>query len=230
MCGRFVSTVSSPELEALFFAQHPEKHVDPNYNVAPSGEVYGVIATATSAVRKVEVLRWGLQPSWNQRDATSPKFINARIETVDTKPAFAEAFAHRRCIIPADGFYEWQGAGRKSKRRPMYIYRSDRSPIFMAGVWNRSSRNDRPSFAILTTEANTFMSKIHGRMPAVLQAAACDEWLSVENSDARQLKVIAMSGSKDSLDAHYVDAKVGNTRRSGPDLISPVPAGTLWDE
>ena len=74
------------------------------------------------------------------------------------------------------------------------------------------------------------MSKIHGRMPAVLQAAACDEWLSVENSDARQLKVIAMSGSKDSLDAHYVDAKVGNTRRSGPDLISPVPAGTLWDE
>ena len=111
MCGRFVSTVSSPELEVLFFARHPDKHLDPNYNVAPSGEVYGVIATETSAARQVEVLRWGLELSWSRRDPTSPTPINARIETVDIKPAFAEAFAHRRCIIPADGFFEWQGAG-----------------------------------------------------------------------------------------------------------------------
>jgi len=229
VCGRFVSTASSPELGTLFSARIPTRTLEPSYNVAPSDEAYAIVSNRASEAHCVQVMRWGLRPAWSEPAPRPQTIINARLESVDTKPTFAEAFSHRRCVIPADGFFEWEGTGKKSARRPMYIYRSDGTQLLMAGAWERSSVDNTLSFAILTMEANSFMSDIHHRMPVTLTEAACDQWLDHENFDAQHLKELAMSGIHNSMDAHYVDPKVGNPRHQGPDLISPVPAGTLWE-
>ena len=229
MCGRFASTASLPELGTLFSASTPTRTVEPSYNVAPSGEVYAIAAQRESKGHFVQVMRWGLRPNWSQPAPKPQMIINARLETVDEKPMFAEAFIHRRCIIPADGFYEWKGSGGKNERRPMYIYRPDGGLLLMAGAWERSRIDDTLSFVILTTKANSFMSNIHHRMPVTLSEAACDEWLSHENFDAQRLKELGVSESDSALGAHYVDPKVGNPRQQGVDLIAPVPAGTLWE-
>ena len=229
MCGRFVSTASLPELGTLFSAERATRTLEPSYNVAPSDEAYAIVSNSEPKDHSVQVMRWGLRPGWSEPGSRPQAIINARLESVDSKPTFVEAFTHRRCIIPADGFFEWEGSGKKSKRRPMYIYRSDGAHLFMAGAWERSPVDDTLSFVILTMEANSFMSNIHHRMPVTLSEAGCDEWLNHENFDAQDLKQLAISGSRDALGAHYVDPKVGNPKNQGAELISPVPTGTLWD-
>ena len=196
--------------------------------MAPSDEAYVIVSNSESKDHSVQVMRWGLRPGWS-RPGPTQTIINARLESVDAKPTFVEAFTHRRCIIPADGFFEWNGSRQKNRRRPMYIYRADGARLSMAGSWERSPVDDTLSFVILTTEANSFMSNIHHRMPVALTEAGCDEWLNHENFDAQRLRELAISGSCNALGAHYVDPKVGNPRNQGSDLISPVPVGTLWE-
>jgi len=228
VCGRFVSTTSVSKLETLFSTQPSSRNLSPSYNVAPSAEVYGVVAAAGSRERRIEVFQWGLDPKWQTADSTSSTLINARFETVDVKPTFSDAFKHRRCLVPADGFYEWQGAQKRTRRRPFYIYKSDHAQLAMAGIWEPGPSKGQASVVILTRESDIFMSKIHNRMPLTLNTSLWDEWLDPTMDDAGALKRLVMSESTEVFDAHQVDPKVGNPQHDRPENVAPVPADTLW--
>lgn len=234
MCGRFAATSPGDELAAMFKVQTPGHHLGANYNVSPATDVYGVCidngGEEQAFERKIEVFSWGLTAKWSQPNSRQKRLINARAETVDTKTSFAQAFRSRRCIIPADGFYEWKATdasdGKKVAKQPMYIFRSDREILCMAGIWEsrpeQSGETQTISFAILTTAANRFMSDIHDRMPVVLPQSAWDEWLDPRNSDVARLKQMLLPAPGALFEAHPVDAKVGNPRNNGPELIAPL--------
>lgn len=227
MCGRFVSTAPISKLATLFSTQPSSHDLPASYNVAPSAQVYGVVAAGASRERDIEVFRWGLDLKWQNAESPSSMLINARFETVDVKPTFSEAFKHRRCLVPADGFFEWQGASKRT-RRPFYIYKSDHAQLAMAGIWEPGPSKGRASVVILTRESDAFMSKIHNRMPLTLNASLWDEWLDPTMDDVGALKRSIMSEPAETFDAHQVDLKVGNPRNDQPENISPVPADTLW--
>ena len=236
MCGRFVASASVGELAHLFDAETSNDDLGPSYNVSPSSEVYGVYvgraADEQRAKRRIEAFSWGLLPMWKQAKSRQKLLINARAETVDSKVSFAQAFTRRRCIIPADGFYEWTVTGSiaaKNKKQPMFIFRSDRQPLCMAGIWEShqtpGAENPTVSFAILTTEANSFMSEIHDRMPVILPRSSWDEWLDPLHSDVTRLKELLVPAPDSLFEAHPVDLKVGNPRNNSPELITQMPHG-----
>ena len=234
MCGRFVATAPAHELATLFEAEIPDQGLEANYNVAPSAEAYGVLVRGGDCdhkgERRIKVFSWGFLPKWNQPNSRQKRLINARAETVDTKVSFAKAFLSRRCIIPADGFYEWMvmgsSEGKKLKKQPMFIFRSDQEPLCMAGIWDSrrvpGGGSDELLFTVLTTEANEFMSKIHDRMPVVLPQSVWNSWLDPQNSDISSLKQMLIPAPSGLFEAHRVDPKVGNPRNHGPELIAPL--------
>lgn len=240
MCGRFVAAASAHELAGLFEADIADGNLAPNYNVAPSAEVYATFVDGRATDRKdelcIEVFSWGFLPKWTHLKSRQKRLINARAETVDTKVSFADAFASRRCIIPANGFYEWkvlnsQGE-EKRKKQPMFISRSDQELLCMAGVWEsrrvEGSEKDELSFTILTTEANGFLSNIHHRMPVVLPKSTWNEWLDPQNSDIAGLKQILRPAPSALFEAHRVDPKVGNARHKGPELMAPLTQDSMF--
>lgn len=234
MCGRFVATAPAQELTALFEARMPDQDLDPNYNVAPSAEAYGIFVDGgvreRRGERRLEVFSWGFLSKWNRPDSRQKRWINARAETVDSKASFAEAFASRRCIIPAEGFYEWKvtdsSEEKKHKKQPMFISRSDEELLCMAGIWEswrvQGAERNVLSFAILTTKANGFISDIHDRMPVVLPESAWNKWLDPHNTDVAGLKQMMLPAPSALFQAHCVNAQVGNPRNQGPDLIAPL--------
>ncbi len=228
MCGRFVSTAPVSKLESLFSTQPSGQELAPSYNVAPSAEVYGIVASRDFGERKIGIFRWGLSSKWNNTKSSSPTLINARFETVDLKPTFSDAFKYRRCLVPADGFFEWQTGSKRTRRQPFYIYKSDHTQMAMAGIWEPGSTKSLASLVILTRESNSFMSNIHDRMPVTLPASLWSEWLDPTMNNAGAVKRSVMNESTDPLGAHYVDAKVGNPQHDRPENVTAVPAGTLW--
>jgi len=216
------------KLETLFSTQPSNHDLPPSYNVAPTTEVYGVVATDGSREREIEVFRWGIEPKWQNTESTSSRLINARFETVDVKPTFSDAFKHRRCLVPADGFFEWQRRSKPARRRPFYIYKSDHAQLAMAGIWEPGPSKGQGSVAILTRESDTFMSNIHNRMPLTLTTSLWDEWLDPTIDDAQALKHLVMSEPAETFDAHQVDPKIGNPQHDRPENIAPIPADTLW--
>lgn len=247
MCGRFVSASPPDELSKYFGAAPPEALLPENYNVAPTVDIYGLIAqadadtddpgpspdaTATTAnVRRLETFHWGLIPMWAKEQKVGYRMINARAETVATKNSFRSAFKRRRCLIPATGFYEWKVVGTdekgKPRKQPFFIHRPDGEPLAMAGLWERWRGPDKDwdealhSATIITTEANRFMSDIHDRMPVFLPPSAWDEWLDPANDDVADLERLLVPAGEGLLDAHAVDPKVGNVRNRGPELVEP---------
>lgn len=178
MCGRFSLTTPLEALRALF--GFPEQsNLAPRANIAPTQEVSAVVAQAGE--RHLTALRWGLIPSWAKERAIGAKMINARSETVGDKPAFRQAFARRRCLIPADGFYEWQAAAQGPKQ-PYRIEFKQRPPFAFAGLWESwrdpASGETVKSCTILTTSATNALAWLHERMPVVLEPAAFDLWLA----------------------------------------------------
>ena len=228
MCGRFVSTAPMSRLETVFSTQPSNHDLTPSYNVAPSAEVHGVVATGDSWERTIEIFRWGLDLKWQNAESPSPLLINARFETVDVKPTFSEAFKYRRCLVPADGFFEWQGRPKRAPQRPFYIHKSNHEQLAMAGIWEPGPLEGRASVVILTRESDTFMSDIHNRMPLTLTTSVWDDWLDPAMSDIGALKHLIMRQSTEALDAHQVDPKVGNPQYDRPENILPVPTDTLW--
>ncbi|MDG2023502.1 MAG: SOS response-associated peptidase [Actinomycetota bacterium] len=240
MCGRFVAAASANELTGLFEADIGDDDVAPNYNVAPSAEVYATFVDDGASDRKdgrrIEVFSWGFLPKWAQSKSSQKRLINARAETVDTKASFADAFASRRCIIPASGFYEWKVVNspgeKKRKKQPMFIFRSDQELLCMAGVWERQrvegTARYELSFTILTTEANEFLSNIHHRMPVVLPQSTWVEWLDPQNSDIAGLKQILRPAPSALFEAHRVNPKVGNPRHNGPELTAPLAQDSMF--
>jgi putative SOS response-associated peptidase YedK len=243
MCGRFASARKRVELLEEFGVQRDrvDADLDPDYNVAPTKKVYAVLTRHAShgddgpaepdapAERQLRVVRWGLVPYWAKDPAIGSRMINARAETIAEKPAFRRAFTRRRCLLPADGFYEWQQVldGDKKRKQPHYIYRADGGVLAFAGLYELWRDPSVPedhegswlwTTTIITTSAQDEVGRIHDRMPMVIESAAWQDWLDPDNTDAadvRRLLVPAVSGG---LTSHPVSTVVNNVRNNGPQL------------
>lgn len=230
MCGRYVSASPPDELARYFSATLPEETIEESYNVAPTTSVYAVRSFEGS--RALTSMRWGLVPFWAKDVKIGSKMINARSETAPSKPAFRRAFAKRRCILPADGFYEWQKVAGQQTKQPFFIHRDDDEPLAFAGLYEDwypkdEDGNDIPdadpltSCTILTTEANEAMAAIHDRMPVMLPPRVWGEWLD-EATDASYLRSLLVPAPASLLRMRPIATAVNNVRNNGPELIDPV--------
>jgi putative SOS response-associated peptidase YedK len=245
MCGRFVSARKRLELLEEFsverdrVADGPDTEPDPDYNVAPTKRVYAIMdrhdRDDSPAGRELRVVRWGLVPSWAKDASGGGRLINARAETVAVKPAFRRAFAKRRCILPADGYYEWQAVSEQGKQRkqPYYIYRQDGGALAFAGIYELWRDEALPAdherawlwtAAIITTQATDDVGQIHDRMPMVIAQDHWADWLDPDNSDPGQLQAAMLPAMAGGLTSHPVSTAVNFVRNNGPELIMPLAA------
>jgi len=247
MCGRFVS-VSSPQLLVARFGVE-ESAIDerePDYNVTPRAIVPVVRERRPPkgadgpTTRALSMLRWGLVPSWAESTAIGDKLINARAETITEKAAYKRAFARRRCIIPADAFYEWRPSKRTSgagpPRQPYLVHRRDGEPMAFAGLWeiwrDRAVADDDPdawvrSCVIVTTRANAVLEPIHARMPVVLDEAVWDQWLDPATDDLAALEAMLQPAPDDWLELYPVSTRVNTPVNNDADLVRRVEPDTL---
>lgn len=232
MCGRFTST-SQPSLLAERFRADPsavEGH-QPSWNVAPATDIL-VITASEDGARRLRSLRWGLVPKWAKDDSAKSQLVNLRAETASSKPTFKRLLARQRCIIPADGFYEWQDMGKGRRKQPIYIVARDQQPLALAGLWETwhdkgagagEDKGERLwSCTILTTTPNKLMAAIHDRMPVILPPESWDAWLDPANTDADELAKLLVPAPDDLLMAWPVDSAVGNVRNNRPELVEPL--------
>jgi len=186
------------------------------YNVAPTQQVVAVRRHPDAENRKLVLLRWGLIPHWADDPSIGNRMINARAETVAGKPAFRQAFKKRRCLVVADGFYEWKKTD--GKKQPYYIRLKDDRPFGFAGLWERWSREGEEiqSCTIITPEPNELMKTIHNRMPVIVQPNDHDRWLDPEFEDRKSLQQILRRYPADLLEAYPVNTLVNNPRNDAP--------------
>ena len=220
MCGRYASARDARDLASAFETEEPEQTIPPSWNVAPTDPVHAVLQRGGR--RLLTVLRWGLVPSWAQDAKGAARRINARSETVADKPAFRAAYARRRCLVPADGYYEWQVDG--TRKQPWFLSSRDGAPLAMAGVyevWRGPDGAPLWTCAVLTTAAADELGHIHDRTPLLVPRSDWARWLDPAREDPGPgLLVPAVSGF---LDAWPVGSAVGNVRNDGPELARPVP-------
>ena len=221
MCGRYTITITADSArEDLGLTGMPEGY-QPRYNVAPTQPV-AIVADAEE--RKAEWMRWGLIPPWAKDASIGSRLINARSETLIEKPSFRNAFAKRRCLILADGFYEWQKSGTPGVRpQPYYFKRADGKPFAFAGVWEnwRSPEGEAVrSCALITTRANKLVKPVHERMPVMLSGV--DMWAWLEETDTGFLMALLHPYPEEEMTAFPVSTQVNQTRLDVPDLIQPV--------
>lgn len=236
MCGRFVSSSPPQRIAEHFGADLETEPLRESYNVAPTNDVYGVVADADGH-RAVQSFRWGLLPSWAKEASVGSRMINARSETAAEKPAFRSSFARRRCIVPMDGFYEWTAGGPggpltkagKPAKRPFFIRRTDGEPLAVAAIWTAwhdpQADDDAPwlhTVAVLTTGANATMAPLHDRMPAILPRAVWGAWLDPTNHNTGMLSGLLVPARDDLLEVHEVSTAVNNVRNKGVELIAGV--------
>jgi len=223
MCGRFVQS-QVPNAYAEFFGVDEVKTEDlaPSYNVAPTDSVYAIAAHEDR--RLLGSFRWGLLPWWAKDRKMAARNINARAETVASKPAFRDSFANRRCLIPADGFYEWQP--REKGKLPHYIYGSGGDPLALAGLWaswRDGETGERvPTCTIITGEPNDLVSPLHDRMPVILPSAAWDRWLDPQVDDVASLQAMLGVYPSSDLAFHPVSTLVNKVQNNVPELIAPL--------
>jgi putative SOS response-associated peptidase YedK len=225
MCGRYTLDVSGDAL-----ARHVGLDSAPDvsrFNIAPSQEVPVVRVPSLNASKRISELQWGLVPFWADDTSFGHNLINARSETASEKPSFRDAFAKRRCVVPASGFYEWHEPEGDGPKQPYYIHPAD-EPIFgFAGLWERwtdDSTGERlESFTILTGEPNDRVADIHDRMPVVLSPDDYDFWMDPAIKDQSALQeLVDRVHPVDRLDAHPVDTRVNNPDYDAPDCIEPM--------
>jgi|SRR5215472_4822286 len=242
MCGRFASARKRQELLEEFRIERDRvtEALQPDYNVAPTKPVYTVLtrgkrgADSEDVARELRVMRWGLVPSWAKDPSIGSRMINARAETVDSKPSFRRAFARRRCLLPADGFYEWlkveeQG---KARKQPYFIHPADGGILAFAGLYelwrDKSLPDDHPqawlwTTVIITTRAEDEVGRIHDRMPMVIEPARWGDWLDPANADSSQLHALLAPAASGMLASYPVSTLVNSVRNNGPALIEPLP-------
>jgi putative SOS response-associated peptidase YedK len=252
MCGRYASARKRIELLEEFSVQRDEtaEPLKPDYNVAPTKPVYAVLDRAErpardedaggrggpdpgTVARELRVMRWGLVPFWAKDVKIGSRMINARAETVAEKPAFRRAFAKRRCLLPADGYYEWQQLPGEPKQ-PIYISRSDGQPLAFAGLyelWRDPAVESRDEDAwlwtttIITTSAPDELGMIHDRMPMIIDPASWGDWLDPANGDVADLQSLLTPAMVGDLTTWPVSTEVNSVRHNGPQLVEPVGRG-----
>ena len=230
MCGRFVSSSPPDELAKYFDVEAvAESVLEPSFNVAPSQDVYVVVETG--GLRRLDTFHWGLVPFWAKDPSTGNKMINARVESIAGKSAYRRSFQKRRCIIPADGFYEWKKVPGQKAKQPYFIHRVDGEPMAFAGLWEiwrppeDTERTSDPlrSCTIITGKPNEKIAEIHDRMPVMLPPSAWDAWLDRDNGDLEALGKLLVPVPASLLDLHPVSRAVNNVQDNGPELIDAVP-------
>jgi putative SOS response-associated peptidase YedK len=226
MCGRFSSTSQLQFLLEQFRAEPMgvEGH-QPSWNVAPASDILVVTASPDGA-RQLRELRWGLVPRWAKDPSGANRMINLRAETVREKKGWKSTLARKRCIIPIDGFYEWQDQGKGQRKQPFYITSRDFTPLALAGLWatwrDPDSGEELFTCTILTTSANDLMEPVHHRMPVILAAEDWDAWLDPENTDTEELAKLLAPAPEEMLTLWPVDPAVGNVRNNRPELQEPL--------
>lgn len=244
MCGRYASSRSPDDLVEEFEIERVEtreKVLEPDYNVAPTKDVYAVLTRAhrgePTPHRSLRVVRWGLVPSWAKDPAIGNRMINARLETAATKPAFRRAFSRRRCLIPADGYYEWytpepRPDGGKPRKQPFFIRRPDGASLAMAGLYEfwkpaQADADDAEAWlttmALLTTSAPDDTGRIHDRAPLTIDPADYDAWLDPSVTDPSDVVGLLAPAAPGPLEAYPVSTAVNNVRNNGPALTEPLP-------
>lgn len=223
MCGRFVQALD-PADYADYFGAEPaiSESLAPSYNVAPTKQVYAV--AEHDGRRMLGTFRWGLVPWWAEDPGIGSRHINARAETLAERPAFKDSFLHKRCIVPADGFYEWQRRPEGGKL-PHYIHRSG-EPLALAGLWaswkDPASGERLATCTIVTTDADDLLRPIHGRMPVVLPRGAWDRWLDRDADDREELEALLRSPDPRPMHAYPVSTLVNSVRNDYPECIAPL--------
>ncbi len=221
MCGRYTLTVDASLLAELFELDPPTE-LRPRYNIAPTQKVPIVRATQATGREWAEV-RWGLIPFWAKDETIGNRLINARAESAADKPSFRSAFKHRRCLVPADGFFEWATTG--DGKQPYHIRFADRRPFAFAGLWERWSADNEPtveSCTILTTKPNELVADLHDRMPVILPAARFADWLVDGPLSSDAAEALLLPHPPDGMEAVPVSTRVNSPRHDDPDCLEPV--------
>ena len=225
MCTRY-SLTSPSEAVRAYFRHHNEAVYPPRYNIAPTQPV-AIVRPDHSGRRELMLVRWGLIPSWVKDPRTFSTLINARAESAAAKPAFRGALRHKRCLVPADGFYEWTGApGRK---RPHLLRLRSGGPMALAGLyehWLGADGSELDTMAILTVPANRHLAALHDRMPAILPPGDFEAWLDVRAVSAEEAQRLLVPAAEDALEIVEVSRKLNDPRNEGPEVQEAV-GGTL---
>ncbi len=221
MCGRFTLTTNMDELQARFGFALESQGVDyrPSYNVAPSQRVLTVV---NHGQRTAGLMRWGLIPSWARDPKIGYRMINAVGETAATKPAFRAAFRRRRCLVLADGFFEWRKEGKD--KVPTYFQLKSGQPFAFAGLWETwKSPEDKTvrSCSIVTTQANSLIAPVHHRMPVILSPETEPLWLDPLTEEAEILEPLLAPSPPEEMDCYVVSGTVNSVKNSGPECIEP---------
>ncbi|MFC2030868.1 SOS response-associated peptidase [Chloroflexota bacterium] len=222
MCGRFTLTTPDQDL-AVQFNLPSIPTLKPRYNIAPTQPVAAVRKTRDSGERELAMLRWGLIPFWAKDPGIGSRMINARSETVAEKPAFRTAFRRRRCLVLADGFYEWQK--QNGSKLPHYVRMKTGGPFAIAGLWERWEGQDAEviqSCTLLTTEPNDLIGPIHNRMPVILRPEDYDLWLDREVDQPEVLQPLLHHFAAELMDAYPVSRLVNSPRNDDPQCIEPL--------
>ena len=217
MCGRFTRSQSSQAIAEAFGVEEVVGDLRPSYNIAPTQKVAVVI---TDGVKRLVPVRWGLVPSWAKDLSMGSKLINARAETITEKASYRNAFKKRRCLVVADGFYEWQNVGES--RRPVYIHLKSGKPFGFAGLyemWQPPEGEAITTCTIITTEANDLMRPIHERMPVIIPRAHQDQWLDPSVADREQLLDMLKPYPAAEMEAYPVSKRVNSPSHNSPDCI-----------
>jgi putative SOS response-associated peptidase YedK len=221
MCGRFTQQRSDAELADLFEAEPLTDDPGGRFNVAPTDPASVVVVRGER--RALTTYRWGLVPHWAKDRSIGTRFINARAETLATSSAFRDSFARHRCLVPADGFYEWRR--QPGRRQPFLFHAVDGEPLAVAGLWAGWHDPETDvvlrTFTIVTTAANELMAPIHDRMPVLIPRDAWALWLDPELDDIGELQGLLVPSPDDELEVYPVETLVNNVRNDGPALIVP---------
>jgi putative SOS response-associated peptidase YedK len=223
MCGRFVGFRSLAQLKSFFPIHQAACEVTENFNVAPSQEI--LVIVKRNRENWLDKFHWGLVPFWAENITVGNRMINARVETVATKPSFRNAFKKRRCLIPADGFYEWQG--KKGQKQPMFLKLPDENPFAFAGLWEAWTNKDKTqgpyySCTILTTAASESVKDIHHRMPVILKPEVYENWIDPDIQDVSRLNKILSDGLFTALVSHPVSKQVNTVHNNDVTNIKPI--------
>ncbi len=218
MCGRFTLRASAREIATLFDLDEVPG-LQPRYNIAPSQPVAAVRIDPSQGKRTIAMLRWGLIPRWAKDPKIAFRTINARAETVASKPAFREAFRKRRCLIPADGFYEWRH--QKGVKQPFFVQQKEGRPFALAGLWEQWQRDGEQiqSCTIVVTQANAVLRTVHDRMPVIVSPADYASWLDPTSHDETLLASLVAACANVDLEIRPVSTLVNNPRNDLPACV-----------
>jgi putative SOS response-associated peptidase YedK len=221
MCGRFALIVDASVLADVFDVD-PPRELRPRFNIAPT-QTIPIVRAGKDPARECSMVRWGLVPSWAKDEKIGARMINARGETVAEKPSFRSAVKSRRCLIPADGFYEW--VRTDSGKQPHFIHFADGRPFAFAGLWERWHKGEGgplDTCTIITTTPNELIAELHDRMPVILSPARFEEWLEPAPMSPERLQEVLAPHPSEEMEAYPVSTYVNKPINDGPDCIAPL--------